>query len=463
MKPATVLLVLAMCLGTMISMFNSTLVNVLVPAIGLEFSVPAADLEWVSAAYSLAYGSLLLLGGAIGVRFGRRLGFLLGTSVFLLGSVLCGLAPSAGLLLAGRVLQGVGVAFLLPQTLAILSTEFADPRTRAKVIGLWAGVSSLGLAAGPVLGGLIQTTLSWRYGFILSFVLALLAAITGWFGVPRSRHGRPDREAPIDWLAIGVWVAGLGLALGSFILVGRPGVSDLGIVLALLLGCGLVAVFLVGQARAEAAGRRALMPPSIFSSPQFLTASFGGVSYFFMFFAVLYFYSVALQDVRGYSSLVTGALFLPMMVAAAVLGPVAGRLVARFGLLPIFLTGSAVGALGCITLALEPADAPLWDLEWRFALVGIASGLLSSTLSNLATEGMHGGMASTAAAVHSVFRQIGSTLGVVVLGLVIAAVSASDGTDFSVAGLHVAMWITAVVLLVCAAVPLALRHRRIES
>ncbi|HLS33560.1 MAG TPA: MFS transporter, partial [Brevibacterium sp.] len=204
-----VLLVTAMCLGSMLTMFTSTLSNLLVPAIAEEFGASAVGLAWVATSYTLAYGALLLLGGALGSAYGRRRLLLIGTAVFAVASLGCAVAPSLELLLAGRVVQGAAVALYLPQTLAILSTEFTAPAARAKAVGLWAGVSSLGLSAGPVLGGVLVDLASWRVGFLLSTVLALAAFGMGARGVSPQTHGRTGPGGGIDVVGAIVGTAGL--------------------------------------------------------------------------------------------------------------------------------------------------------------------------------------------------------------------------------------------------------------
>ncbi|HWC80690.1 MAG TPA: MFS transporter [Pseudonocardiaceae bacterium] len=454
--------VLAMCLGLMISMFNSTLVNVMVPAIGDGLHASATELEWVSAVYTLTYGALLLLGGALGNRFGRRTAFLAGIAVFVLGSLGCAFAPGIGVLLAGRVVQAVGVAVMLPQTLSILVHEFADQAARARAIGVWAGVSSLGLGAGPVLGGVILSVSSWRAGFVLSVALGMITLVLGLLAIPAARHGRPDSGPGVDYPG-----AALGAVCLAALIYGLLQTQTLGWASPVIIGSFVVAVLALGvfvatQYGRERRGANPLMPLSLWRSRHLVAASVAGLAYFFMFFGILYFYSIDLQQSRGYSALVTGLLFLPMMACIAAFGPIAGWLAARWTSARVLVLGLALGALGAFLLSQQGSGAGVLDLEWRFAIIGIASGFMSSSMSNLAVSSVAARYSSTAAAIHNTFRQIGSTLGVAALGVVIAAThpSTPSGPRATMTlGLDHATAVIAALLLASAIAVLALTAR----
>ncbi|MDI2097839.1 MFS transporter [Ruicaihuangia caeni] len=440
-----------MCIGSMISMFNTTLVNLLVPAIGGEFGVPAVGLEWVSAAYTLAYGALLMIGGAIGTAFGRRAAFLAGTAVFTAASVACALAPDLVVLLLGRALQGVGVALLLPQTLAILRAEFDDAAQRSRMVGLWAGVASLGLSAGPVLGGVILAAGSWRLGFVLSAALAIAAFILGARGVPPAAHGRPAAGVRVDWVGAAIGAVGLGGLVEGLLQLPLQGFASPLVLGAFAVGTASIALFLIRQRARSRHDRVVLIPPSLWQSPAVIAASVAGLAYFFMFFGTSYFYSIDLQEYRGHDPFTAGLLFLPMMLSTAAFGPIAGRLAARFGIAPVLITGLGLGAAGCALLAVQSEGSGPADLAWRLAVVGVASGLMSSSMSSLAVADADPADSSTAAALHNTFRQIGSTLGVAALGAIIGANVLARQPDAAIAqtmpGIGAAMAVTAAVLL----------------
>lgn len=448
----------AMCLGAMMSMFNSTLVNVMVPAIGRALHASSTELEWVSALYTLIYGALLLLGGALGNRFGRRSAFLSGVAVFVLGSLACAMAPGIGVLLGGRAVQAVGVAVMLPQTLSILVHEFADPAVRARAVGLWAGVASLGLGAGPVLGGAIVSLGTWRAGFVLSVALGIITVLLGLLGVPETRHGRPEAGPRVDYAGAALGAVALAAAVYGLLQAPTNGWGSPWIMGSFLVAGIAVGAFLATQRRRERRGDSPLMPLSLWRCPHLVAASLAGVVYFFMFYGIMYFYSIELQQFRGYSALSTGLLFLPMMALIGVVGPIAGWLAARWTTSRVLVLGLGLGSLGSLLLSLQRPGTGIPDLEWCFAIVGIGSGLMSSTMSNLAVSGVDPRHSTTAAAIHNTFRQIGSSLGVAVLGVVIAAASATTpqapggahAPDAMTPGLDHSMGIVAALLMITA-------------
>lgn len=183
--------------------------------------------------------------------------------------------------------------------------------------------------------------------------------------------------------------------------------------------------FVWWQVHQDRLERPALMPMRVWHSRDLVASNIAGVAYFFMFFGILYFYSVEFQDSRELSAMATGLMFLPMMAFTALFGPIAGRLAGRFGVPPVLTVGLLLGGLGSVLLAVADPAAPVWDVEWRLAIIGIASGLMSSSMSNLAVSGVPSRLSPTAAAIHNTFRQVGSTLGVAIIGVIITMHSAS--------------------------------------
>jgi len=427
----------------MLSMFNSTLVSVILPDIGSSLAASANELQWIATIYTLCYACFLIPGGELGNRIGKRRTFLIGAAAFIGASLICALAPDIAVLLAGRALQGVGAAIILPQTLSILVSQYPEPAARARAVGIWAGVSSLGLAAGPVLGGIIVHGSSWRWGFGLSIVLAVLAFLLAAIVVPK-----PSARVASHPSGPRVDLAGAALSVVTLaaLTLGLIESSSLGWTHPVILAAG--ALFVVGVVvflkLEQALGRgraKPIMPLELWRIRAFIAANVGGVIYFFAFFGVLFYFSLELQVERGFTALVTGLAFLPMSLAMAVIGPVAGRLSARIGPGRVLTIGLVVSAVGCALLTFLPADATLIDLEWRLLIVGLGFGFVSSPMSNLAVSSVPVAQANTASAVHNMCRQIGSTLGVAALGVVVAA-----GSEFSV-GLAYAMALTAVLLL----------------
>lgn len=451
-RPAgAVAVVVAMCLGLLVSMFNSTLVNVMLPDIGGELHASATELEWVNSIYTLTYGALLLLGGALGNRVGRRTTFLWGTAVFTIGSLGCLFAPGMVVLLATRVVQAIGVAIMLPQTLSILVYEFEDPADLARAVGAWAGISSLGLCAGPVIGGVIVSSASWRVGFGLSVVLGLLTLALGIWQIPSQRHGRPASAPSIDYAGCVLGAVSLAALVYGLVESDALGWASPWIGGAFVLAVLALAGFLAVEVLRPRHGRVPLMPLGLWRSGQLIAANLAGLTYFFMFFGLLFFYSIDLQQSRGYTPLQTGLLLLPMTILMAVAGPIAGRLAARWGSARVLVLGLVVGVLGTLLLSLQDSGADVTDLEWRLAIVGIGSGLMSSSMSNLAVTAVDAQHSTTASALHNTCRQIGATLGVAVLGIIVSTPPTDHHpTGATTPGLDNAMALTAAILAVSA-------------
>ena len=443
----------AMCLGLMLSMLNSTIVNVTTPQIGRDLHASVTGLQWVADIYSLGYAGLLLLGGALGNLLGRRTAFLLGVAVFFVGSLLCALAPNLPVLLGARVVQSVGAATMLPQTLSTVVAEYRAPVERARAVSIWAGMASLGLAAGPVLGGLSLTVADWRAGFALLAVLAVIAWAWAHRVVPRERHGRPEIAHALDLPGATLGMLALTALIYSLIEAGTYGWTAPRILAGFAIAVVAAACFAAVEQRTTRRGGHPLMPLAMWRSGGFVAANAAGVAYFLSLFGILFFYSLELQQLRGYSALMVGTLFLPMTVCMALFAPVAGRITSRFGFRPVLTLGLAVAGTGCLLLATEPYGDGLVGLEWRLALFGIGCGLTSSTMSNAAVSTVDPAYVSMASAVHNTCRQIGATLGVALLGAVVA------GHGFE-SGLHHAMLLTSVVLFACAVAAAALLKRR---
>ena len=450
------------CLGLMLSMYNATLVNVMLPDIRSSLHASQTGLQWIAALYSLCYAALLLAGGALGARLGKRTTFVGGVAVFTLASAACAFAPTLGFLLIARAVQAVGVAALIPQTLSILVTEYKEPAQRARAVGIWAGAASLGLAAGPVIGGAIVSVGSWRDGFLLSVIIGAITVALGFRVLPGSRYGRPENPAKTDFMGAVLSMLTLGALVYGLIESATLGWGSPLIIGSFVLTVVAAVLFIVTQRTAARRGKQPLMPLELWHSRRFIGANASALAYFVMLYGILYFYSIDVQQYRHDSALTAGLAFLPMTILMAVLGPVAGRLAARFSTTPVMVTGLLVAAAGSLALALMPAHWSMFDLGWRFALVGIGAALMNSPMSNTAVSSVAAHHSGAASATHNTFRQIGGTLGVAALGTIVTAghhAGAADPAAFGT-GLGHAMGVVAAALAACAAIVAVLGRKR---
>jgi EmrB/QacA subfamily drug resistance transporter len=452
--PGSAAVLTAVCLGLLLSMYNATVVNVMLPDIRVSLHASGTGLQWVAALYSLCYAALLLAGGALGERLGKRMTFLGGVALFTIGSAACAASPALGPLLAARAVQAVGVAALIPQTLSILVTEYKDPARRARAVGIWAGAASLGLAAGPVVGGAITAVANWRAGFLLSVVLGLITIALGFRVISRARYGRPAHPVTPDFAGAGLSVLTLAALTYGLIESATLGWTSPLIIGAFALTVAAAAGFIATQRTAGRRGRQPLMPLELWRSGRFIGANLSALGYFIMLYGILYFYSIDLQQYKHYSTLAAGLAFLPMTILMALLGPVAGRLSARFSTTPVMVAGLLLAAAGSLALALLPTDGSAIDMGWRFALIGIGAGLMNSPMSNTAVSSADARHSGAASATHNTFRQIGGTLGVAALGTIVAAGHHAAGGAAAAfpTGLSHAMTAVAAVLALCAVI-----------
>ncbi|MEV7420744.1 MFS transporter [Streptomyces sp. NPDC089919] len=408
-------LVLAICcMSLFIVGLDTTVVNLALPSIQEDFHTDAAGLQWTIDAYTVVLASLLMLSGSTADRFGRRRTFRTGLLVFSLASVLCGLAPDTGSLVAFRMLQAVGGAMLNPVAMSIIVNTFPDDGERARAIGIWGGVAGMSLAFGPVVGGALVDAAGWRAIFWINLPVGALALLLTTLFVPESRAAQPRRLDPVGQLLVITLLATLtfGIIEGQ----GQGWTSPV------ISGCFAVAAgSAVALVRYERRRPEPLLDLTLFRNASFSGAIAGAVCGFAALAGFLFLNSLYLQSVRGFSPLDAGLLTLPMAAMTLVTGPLAGRLIgARGPRLPMAVAGAGTMACGLLLVRLGP-DTSLGYLAAAYVLFGIGFGMLDAPLTYSAVSGMPRARAGVAAAITSTGRQVGAVLGVAVLGSVTTA------------------------------------------
>ena len=415
---------------------DSTIVNVALPAIHRSLHAPFSGLQWTIDAYTLVLASLLMLAGSTADRLGRRRVFQIGLATFSLGSLLCAVAPSLTLLIVARILQAIGGSMLNPVAMSIIRNVFEDPRERAQAIGVWGGVIGISMALGPVVGGALVDSVSWRAVFIVNVPIGLIAiALTALF-VPESRAARPRRLDPIGQVLIIVALASL-----TYSIIEAPAAGWLS-AQTLALG-GLAIVCFAALAAYELRRREPLLEVRFFRSAPFSGATTIAVAMFAGMGGFLFLNTLYLQDVRGLSPFDAGLYTLPMAGLMFVVAPLSGRFVGNHGSrVPLVGGAVAVGASALILTRLT-AHTSFGVLIVAYVLFGLGSGLINPPITNTAVSGMPPSQAGVAAAVASTGRQVGQTLGVAVLGaLAGSGVSDAIGSSFTSAT-HTSWWIMA--------------------
>ncbi|GAB3963971.1 MFS transporter [Actinoallomurus acanthiterrae] len=436
--------------GLFLAVMSTTVISVALPSIGADLGAGATELQWIVDAYVLVYASLLVTGGTLGDRWGRKGAFIGGVAAFGLGSLLAGLAPSVPVLLAGRVIQGLGPAFLVPGSLTLIRLSFPDERRRATAIGLWSTSSGLALAVGPVLGGVIVTGLGWRWVLLMNVPLSAALAVLAARVIPRP--ARATARHRFDLLGALLTTAGLAAVAFGLIEGRRLGWASPLIVGAFAAGIAMLVVFVVWERRRA----EPLIDMSLFLRPAFTAANVAGLVVFFAFIGLIVYLSAYFQQVHGDAADTAGVDIAAIGVAFALAAPVSGRMVGRYGVLPPMLGGLAVGGVAVLGLLRLGTGTGIGAIWWDLALGGFGIGMCLTPMTAAALSAVDTAGAGMASAVHNAMRQLGQVLGVAVLGALVYArlpqhasgrrLPAADRTLF-VDGLHGAVWTAGLALL----------------
>ena len=424
----------ATVLGSALAAIDATVVGIALPAIGRDFHAGMGTLQWVVTAYTLTLAGPLLVAGALGDRYGRRRVFIVGVVWFALASILCGFAPSAGVLVAARALQGIGAALLTPGSLAILEASFC-PEDRGKAIGAWSGLGGVATAIGPFVGGWLVAAVSWRLIFAVNLPVAALVVVMAWRHVPESHD--PDATGPVD-LAGGALVT-LGLVGVAYGLIEGPGTGRGAA--ALVAGVVLLAAFGWWERRA----RPPMLPLNLFRSAQFTATNVVTFVVYGALGGAMFLLPIALQQVSGYTALEAGVSLLPLTVIMLALSARSGALAARIGpRLQMSVGPVLVGAgLALFTLVGRDAGYPTRVLPAVLVLgLGLATTVAPLTATALsAAPARHAGMAS---AVNNDVARVAGLIAVAVLPAVAGITGAAylDPARFA-AGFHTASLISA--------------------
>lgn len=400
------------CIGFFMVLLDASIVTVALPTIQRDLHAQLADLQWVVDAYTLPFAALLLTAGTLADRFGRKRIFLIGLVIFVTGSAMCGLAPTLGWLIAGRVLQGAGGAALSPGSLSVLAAAFANPRERTQAIGIWSGVSGIALAAGPIVGGLLIQLSGWQAIFFVNLPIGVVAVALGRRILDESRNPAARRIDPIGQALAIAALASLTYALiegqsygwGSRLIVGLFGAS-----------AALLVIFLVVETRA----REPLLPLGLFRSVVFSVANVAALVVGFALLGTVFFTAQFFQEVQGYTALQSGERSLPTTVGIFVMAPLAGRLTARFGPRPPVALGAALAGVALLLLTRITATTGYGDVWWIFAMFGVGIGLTLSPITSAVLAATPPARAGLASSVVNTSRQIGSVFGIAVLGAIV--------------------------------------------
>ena len=423
------LILLTMSLGVLIAQVDTSVVNLAIKQIGSSLHAGVSVLQWVVDAYNLVYASLLLTAGGLADIYGRRRIFILGIVLFTAGSLVCGLAPNAAVLVIGRGVAGLGAALEIPTSLAILTVAYPDTRERTRALGLWASCNGIAFVIGPTLGGILVDAAGWRSIFLLIVPICIVALALALTAVPELKDpkGR-SLDVPGQVLAIAALGAlSVGVIEGPHWGWASP-YSSLSFAIALVAAV----LFFRLQARSD----NGLVPLSILKSKVF-SASLGiAAAMTFGMYAMLFLTPLYLQAVRGASALVAGVELLPMSVAFVVVSQLSGRIANRFGPRLPMTAGMASMGTGLFMLAMIPLTDSFVLIEAALLVIGCGLGLNTAPVNAVAVANVPAARSGTASGLVNTARMVGATLGVAVLGAVFAVFAGSaDASGHIVSGL----------------------------
>jgi EmrB/QacA subfamily drug resistance transporter len=417
-----------LCLSVLLTVVDNTIVNVALPTISRELGASTTDLQWIVDGYTLAFAGLLLVGGNLGDRLGRRRVLQAGLALFAFTSVTAAISRTGGELIAARAAMGVAAALIYPATLAILNNVFTDARERAMAIGIWSGVSGLAVAVGPVSGGLLLRHFAWGSVFFVNVPVVIVALVAGRLLLPESRDPKAGRFDP---LGAALAVAGISLLTWSIIEAPRHGWATAATIGGIAGSLVILAAFAVGQARRP----DPMLDVRLFRSPRFTVASGAIALAFFGLFGFIFLITQYFQAVRGYDPLRAGVATLPFAVVTGALSPVAILAMKKAGTKLVVTGGLLLMSGGFVVAALTARDASYWG-QIVIAMALMAAGLAFTT--SPATDAIMGTLppekAGAGSAVNDTAREVGGTLGVAIVGSVLSSAYGSHVTT-ALAGL----------------------------
>ncbi len=430
-------------------MLDNLVVTTALPTIQRALGASVANLEWIVNAYTLGFAVLMIPAAALGERFGRRRVLLTGVALFTGGSALAALASGAGTLILARAVQGIGSAMIAPLTLTILVSVFPAER-RAAAIGLWSGVSGLGLAAGPLVGGAIVNGFSWNAVFWINVPIGVLLLVLGRWRINETRTG----GRIIDPLSVALITAGLFAVVFGLIRGNALGWGSPLIVLSLVTGAALLAAFALRQRTS----RSPMLDLGLFASRSFTTANVVGFLSSFAMFGSIFFITLFVQGVWGWKPLAAGLGTMPWTGTIMLAAPVAGTLAGRLGARRVVVAGMAAQAISLFWIGTAAtAGSTYASLLPAFILGGLGMGLSFAPLSATVMTGLAAARSGEASGAYNTVRELGGVFGVSVLGAVFASVvhAPSQFVD----GFHLTLKVAAVILAFGAVLSLLLPGR----
>jgi EmrB/QacA subfamily drug resistance transporter len=426
------LILLVLCVSLIVIVLDNTILNVALPTMahpagegGLGAS--GSQLQWIVDAYTIVFAGLLLTAGSLGDRFGRYKALAFGLAVFGLGSALSAFATSATMLIVTRSLMGAGGAFIMPSTLSVLTNVFTEPTERGRAIGIWAGVSALGLGIGPITGGILLEHFWWGSIFLVNVPIVIIGLIAGYFLIPDSR----DPSAPkLDPIGAALSIAGLVTFLWAVIEAPSHGWTAPDVVAGFVIGGALLASFLLWELHTPSP----MLNMHFFQNPRFSVASGAIMVSFFSLFGTLFLMTQYLQSVLGYSTIKAGAVLLPQAATIMVAAPLSSIWVQRFGNKRVVATGLFIVSLSFALFTTLGTNTTTIVVILISMLLGLGMGNVMAPATDSIMGSLPRAKAGVGSAVNDTTRQVGGAFGVAVLGSILSSQYTSHFIDRVPAG-----------------------------
>ncbi|HET9115978.1 MAG TPA: MFS transporter [Gaiellaceae bacterium] len=450
----------AVAFGLFMIMLDNTVVNVALPSIERDLHVSISSLEWIVTAYALTFAALLITGGKLGDLFGRRRIFIVGIAIFTLSSLACGLAPTAGFLIGARAVQGIGAALMNPASLSIITATF-PPRERGQAIGIWAGVSAMALAIGPLVGGLIVDNINWNWIFFINVPVGIAGVIVSRLVIKESRDTSHVQSVDVP----GLITSSAGLFALTYALIegNKHGWTSPEII---GLFAGAVAL-LVGFVVLEHFQRVPMLDLSLFRIGSFAGSNLVAMLVSLGMFGVFFFVSLYIQNILHWTPTKAGAAFLPMTILIIIVAPLAGKLSDRVGSRWLMGGGMTLVSISLLLYQRVGLHSTFWTLLPAMLLGGIGMAMTMSPMTAAAMSSVPVDKAGVGSGVLNSFRQLGGSLGIALMGAILASYVTApprspQAAQQFVDGLHASLLVAAGITFAAAVVAVVTVRTRPE-